>query len=59
MYHRVNFPVHFCSFSLQFGGVLAVVMSKEKKGLALVEFSNVMAAVSVLTASTATCSLAS
>lgn len=27
-----------------FGGVLAVVMSKEKKGLALVEFSNVQAA---------------
>lgn len=39
----------FFSFRPQFGGVLTVVMSKEKKGLALVEFSNAQAAVSIFT----------
>lgn len=44
------FSIHFFfSFSLQFGGVLTVVISKEKKGIALVEFSNAQAAVSILT----------
>lgn len=38
-----TFPLYF-----QFGGVLAVVVSKEKRGLALAEFANVQAAVSIL-----------